>query len=81
MKSLGTVYRYRMTLLVLHWCMLLCCCTMKGECARCLFLKPPRIVWNMIYDVQNFIHKLTTQTFSLRLRNVKLLYTALHFTI
>ena len=28
---------------------------MKGECARYLFLKPPRIVWNMIYDVQNLI--------------------------
>ena len=56
MKSLGTVYRCRMTLdLVLHWCILLCCCTIKGECARCLFLKPPRIVWSMIYDVQNLI--------------------------
>ena len=28
---------------------------MKGECARYLFLKPPRIVWSMIYDVQNLI--------------------------
>ena len=28
---------------------------MKGECGRCLFLKPPIIVWNMIYDVQDLI--------------------------